>query len=160
MRRSIPNTTKYTQANCNRYIPQTPNGKKIRGKQKQTATGKMFSISNYETRTVKTTPRHQIPPWRMDILTGLQTVNATGERQKMMEPHIGWLETDKTKNPLENIASAYQGKKTPFKRPKPRIWHTHTWAHILRKPSLKKTCDPHIHRSTTLSTRARVPRTL
>ena len=76
----------------------------------------MFSISNYETSTVKTTPRHQIPPWRMDILTGLQTVNATGERQKMMEPHTGWLETDKTKNPLENIASAYQGKKKTLSR--------------------------------------------
>lgn len=58
----------------------------------------------------------------MDILTGLQTVNA-GERQQMMEPHHRVVGNGQSpKKTLENIASAYQGgKKKPFKRPKPRI---------------------------------------
>lgn len=70
----------------------------------------MFSISNYEMRNIKTPPRHQIPPCRMDILTGLQTVNA-GERQQMMEPHHVMAGNRQTQKPPRKHSLSIREKK-------------------------------------------------
>ena len=70
--------------------------------------------------TIRMTTGNQIPPFRMDILTGPPTVNM-GESQEMLESHDTLVGNGHCQQPLEKTASPMPEEKEPFKRAKPGI---------------------------------------
>ena len=64
------------------------------------------------------TTGNQIPPFRMDILTGPPTVSM-GESQEVVESHRTLVGNGHCQQPLEKTASPMPEEKEPFKRAKP-----------------------------------------